>query len=80
MRKLFIWFVTIFCPGIIFFMMEQYVKMIVAFALQASILGWIPAIIWARRVWKKELKKNAPSTPVVSKVKQQQAHQQNDKS
>ncbi len=67
MRKLLIWIVTIFCPGIIFLLTEEYTKMIIAFALQASLLGWVPAMIWAKRSWTKRLKAEAPK-PIIPPV------------
>lgn len=56
MRKLLILLITLFCPGIIFILTEKYVKACVAFGLQLSIIGWIPAIIWARKDWGQNVK------------------------
>ena len=56
MRKFLIWIATIFFPGIIFLIMGKPIRMIVAFALQVSLLGWIPAMIWARAAWREDLK------------------------
>jgi hypothetical protein len=68
MRKLLILLITFFCPGIIFFLNEQYGKMIIAFALQISIIGWVPTIIWARRSWKKSVEANTPK-PRIKRTK-----------
>lgn len=55
MRKLLIWIVTIICPGIIFLMTGRVLNMILAFFLQATVIGWIPAIYWARSAWLEDL-------------------------
>jgi hypothetical protein len=60
MSKFLIRLVTILCPGIIFFILEKPISMIIAIALQASVLGWIPAMFWARKAWLKDLKEKAP--------------------
>ena len=55
MRKLLVWIVTIICPGITFLMTGRIFNMIVAFFLQATVIGWLPAIIWARSAWLEDL-------------------------
>ncbi len=76
MRKFLIWLVTIICPGITFLMTGRVLNMLAAFVLQATVIGWIPAIIWARSVWledleeeeKKKTKKKKAKTPAAKKT------------
>lgn len=68
MRKLLILIINFFCPGIIFFLNQQYLKMLIAFGLQISIIGWIPAIIWARHNRVATLKANTPK-PTIKRAK-----------
>ncbi len=88
MRKLLIWLVTIICPGIIFLMTGRILHMLFAFFLQASLVGWIPAIIWARSAWKKDLleekaaeekRKKATSSKKTSALPSQEAAQTSTK-
>ena len=44
-------FLSLICPAIIFFMTGRFLCGMVALGLQASLAGWVPAIIWARSSW-----------------------------
>lgn len=55
MSNLFVWIITLLFPGITFLMLGRVFFMVVAFILQATIIGWIPAIIWARITWNHDM-------------------------
>lgn len=46
--------VTFIFPGIPFFLMGRILEGAAATVMQASVIGWIPAMIWAKKAWAKE--------------------------
>jgi hypothetical protein len=73
MRKFLVWIVTIICPGITFLMTGRILNMVLAFFLQATVIGWIPAIFWARSAWLEDLDTEE------KKAKKQKAKKQTNK-
>lgn len=53
MKKIILWFFTIFFPWIVLLINDDPVGALIALLMQVTIIGWIPASIWARRSIKK---------------------------
>jgi hypothetical protein len=52
MKKILYFLLALLFPWFIFFMDEKFGKALVALMLQASVIGWIFATVWAWRVAK----------------------------
>jgi|GEM_PF-6221291 len=52
--RIFIKLTCILFPWAILFLLGRIGPAIIALILQATIIGWIPAIIWAMKAWKEE--------------------------
>ena len=59
MKRLFFLFLACTFPWIIFFMQGLFGYAVLALFLQASMIGWIPASIWAYQA-SEELRKSPP--------------------
>ena len=57
MKRIFLLFLTIFFPWIVLLMNDDPVSAFIAMFMQVTIIGWIPASIWARRSIKAAAKK-----------------------
>ena len=55
MKRIFLWFLTIFSPWIVLLINDDPVGALIALVMQVTIIGWIPASIWARRSVKASL-------------------------
>lgn len=53
MIRLFKLFVCAFFPWLVLLMHDNPGGALIALIMQATIIGWVPAIVWARRVQKK---------------------------
>ena len=49
MKRMLMSFLSIFFPWIVLFINDDPVGAMIAMVMQVTIIGWIPAIIWARR-------------------------------
>ena len=59
MRRLFMFFVAIAFPGIVLLMDDNPGGFVMAVIMQATIIGWIPASLWAMRVLDESAKNKA---------------------
>lgn len=59
MKWIFMMILSIFFPWIIILMNDDPVGALIALLMQVTLIGWIPAIIWARRSIQKAAKKKA---------------------
>lgn len=55
--RFFILLITILFPAIPFFIQGRILYGIGALFLQATVVGWIPAIAWSRNTWNKDMEK-----------------------
>ena len=51
MLKFLIWIPTLLLPCLVFLMLGRFLCAFGAFMLQMTLIGWIPAMIWARKTW-----------------------------
>lgn len=49
MKRFFFSFLSLFFPWVLFLIDGYFEKALLALFLQGTIIGWIPAVIWARR-------------------------------
>ncbi len=58
MKRIFLFFLTLFFPWFVLLINDDPVGALIALVMQVTLIGWIPAVIWARRsVREKALKK-----------------------
>ncbi len=53
MKRIWMLFLTIFFPWFVILINDNPVGALIALVMQVTIIGWIPAIIWARRTVRK---------------------------
>ena len=68
MRRILLYIIALFFPWLVMFIKDDPGGALIALLLQATIIGWLPATIWAIRVIRKSdtktekpRKSNAPS-------------------
>lgn len=74
MQKLLVWIVTLGFPFLAFLMLGRMFRAVVALVLQATIIGWLPAAIWARTTWVQDMSDEEPE-PAKSTVNKEKKNQ-----
>ena len=55
MKRIFMWFLSAGFPWIVLLIADDPIGALIALVMQVSIIGWIPASIWAWKAYKKSL-------------------------
>lgn len=63
MKHFLMGFIALIVPWIVLLLNDNPGGAIVALVMQASIIGWIPASVWAYRTWKENESKSKSKTP-----------------
>lgn len=73
MQKLLVWIVTLGFPFLAFLMLGRMFRAVLALVLQATIIGWLPAAIWARTTWVQDMSdgESEPAESMVNKEKKE---------
>lgn len=53
MKRMFLFFLCIFFPWLVLLIYDNPGGAIIALIMQATVIGWLPAFLWARRVVKR---------------------------
>ncbi|WP_058529766.1 hypothetical protein [Legionella londiniensis] len=59
MKRLFMLFLCFFFPWLVLLIYDNPGGALIALIMQGTIIGWIPAVFWARRVVKSQRKKKS---------------------
>lgn len=67
MKRIMMAFLAIFFPWLLFFLKDNPVAGIIALVMQATLVGWIPASMWAWQTIHPASEKKKPAKPKENK-------------
>lgn len=73
MKRIFMSILAIFIPWLVFLLNDNPGSAMITLVLQATLIGWIPASIWAWRVVKENARQEKEAKKAVKKTKSQKA-------